>query len=184
MIKALQLHSDRLRYRFLKSADLDAVHELHSLPETDRYNTLGIPKDKSETREVMSRFMMGDKDGLKNLTFVVELLEDISFVGLIALKMGVPKYKNAEVWFKLHKKHWGRGYATEALKFVINFGFQRLQLHRIEAGCAVGNSASKRVMEKCGLTNEGRKRENLPLKEGWSDGLEFAILDTDKSNHS
>ena len=63
-----------------------------------------------------------------------------------------------------------------ALKIIINFGFDDLKLHRIEAGCAVENIGSIRVLEKVGMNLEGRKRQNLPLKNGWSDNFEYAIV--------
>jgi RimJ/RimL family protein N-acetyltransferase len=62
---------------------------------------------------------------------------------------------------------------------MLDFGFNTLNLHRIEAGCAVENIGSIRVLEKCGFTKEGRGRKVLPLKSGWSDNFEYAILETE-----
>lgn len=85
------------------------------------------------------------------------------------------------MWYKLLPAHWGQGLTTEALKALISFGFDQLQLHRIEAGCAVENVASIRVLEKAGLTREGRKRQVLPIRGKWVDNYWFAILETDWS---
>jgi ribosomal-protein-alanine N-acetyltransferase len=63
---------------------------------------------------------------------------------------------------------------------MINFGFETLQLHRIGAGCAVKNSGSIRVLEKAGMIREGRCRKVVPLKTGWSDNFEYAILENDR----
>ena len=93
--------------------------------------------------------------------------------------MGNVKFQNGEVWFKLHPDFWGKGYGTEALKLILDFAFGDLNLHRVEAGCAVDNVGSARVLEKAGMIKEGRKRKVLPLKTGWSDNFEYAILDTD-----
>ncbi len=79
--------------------------------------------------------------------------------------MGNRKYRNAEVWYKLHTDYWGNGFGTECLTEIISFGFDKLNLHRIEAGCAVENTGSVRVLEKVGMFKEGRKRKVLPLKE-------------------
>ena len=75
--------------------------------------------------------------------------------------------------------HWGQGYATEAVKAVLRFGFETLKLHRIEAGCAIANVGSIKVLEKSGMALEGRRREILPLKSGWSDNFSYAILESD-----
>ncbi|GEM_PF-4253200 len=65
--------------------------------------------------------------------------------------------------------------------------FQRdrtvITMHRIEASCAVGNSGSIRVIEKSGMLLEGRKRQILPLKSGWSDNFNYAILASDLELH-
>jgi ribosomal-protein-alanine N-acetyltransferase len=90
------------------------------------------------------------------------------------------KYKNRKIWYKLHSIFWNNGYATESLKAVINFGFETLNLHRIEAGCAVDNISSIKVLEKSGMIREGRGRQILPLKTGWSDNFEYSILETDE----
>ena len=97
----------------------------------------------------------------------------------MAIKLSPPKYQSAEVWYKLHPESWNQGYATEALRRLIEVGFNDLNLHRIEAGCAVDNIGSIRVLEKVGMTREGRMRQVLPLKTGWSDNFHYAILSSD-----
>jgi len=104
-----------------------------------------------------------------------------TFVGLISLRIGNSKYKIATVWYKLFPDFWSQGYATEALKSILNFGFNEVGLHRIEAGCAIDNIGSVKVLEKSGMIKEGHKRKVLPLKTGWSDSYEYAILEEDWS---
>lgn len=157
--------------------DLFAVHELHSLPETDKFNTLGIPENISHTKAVIESWIVAAKAELTPaFTYTISLKDNNTFIGLIAIKCGNPKFRTAEVWYKLHVNHWRKGYATEALTKIIDFGFHQLQLHRIEAGCAVDNTGSIRVLEKAGMLKEGRKRKVLPLKTGWSDNFEYALL--------
>jgi len=60
------------------------------------------------------------------------------------------------------------------------FGFETLKLHRIQAGCAVNKIGSIKVLEKAGMIREGRGRQVLPLKSGWSDNFEYSILETDE----
>lgn len=119
----------------------------------------------------------------QSYTFAVEEIKSDNFIGLVAIKLGNPKFKIGEIWYKLHVDHWKKGYATEAVRALINFGFTKLKLHRIEAGCAVENKGSIRVLEKAGMTREGRKRKVLPLKTGWSDNYEYAIIEDDFKNY-
>lgn len=72
---------------------------------------------------------------------------------------------SAEIGYVLNPDFWRKGYATEAVKRVINFGFHDLNLHRIEARYIVGNEVSRRVMEKCGMAFEGIHKSSLYVKD-------------------
>ena len=177
----IHLNTQRLRLRPVSMDDLDQIHELHSLEETDRYNTLGIPKDKEETRLVCESWIAETtKEKNRSFIFAIELATDQQFIGLIGMRPGKEKYNKTEVWFKFHYHFWNKGYGTEALKRIIAFGFDELKLHRIEAGCATENIGSVNVMEKAGMIREAHTRQLLPLKSGWADNYGYAILSTDK----
>ena len=172
--------TSRLNLIPISIIDLENIHKLHSLPETDKFNTLGIPKDINETEKIITEWIKKNENGKNtNFIFKVELIEGNSFIGLIALNLKNPKFNSAEVWYKFHADFWNKGYATETLQRILEFGFNQLKLHRIEAGCAVDNIGSIRTLEKAGMTREGRKRKVLPLKSGWSDNFEFAVLSAD-----
>lgn len=151
------------------------------MPETDEFNTLGIPKNIDETKSVIEPWIAANNlNEIKSYTFAIETKSDNTFIGLFGLKLGHKKYKRGEVWYKIHVNHWNKGYATESLRAIIDFGFENLKLHRIEAGCAVENIGSIKVLEKVGFIKEGRGRQILPLKSGWADNFEYAILDSDE----
>ena len=168
------LTSKRLILKPISSSDIGDIHLLHSLPEVNRFNTLGMPENLQKTEEVVEKWLMGN-----DLIFKIELKSEGNFIGIIALHIGNPKFERGEAWYKLHPNFWNNGYATEALNRIIHFGFDQLKLHRIEAGCAVENLGSIKVLEKAGMKKEGRKRQSLPLKSGWADSFEYAIIVTD-----
>lgn len=175
------LSSQRLQVRLLELSDLPAVHQLHAMAEVDEFNTLGIPENESVSASIVQAWVADHQvPDIRNYTFAIVAKTEGQLIGLMGFNLAKPKYRKAEVWYKLHPDHWGRGYATEAVQTVLDFGFDRLGLHRIVAGCAVENKASIRVLEKVGMTREGRCRESLPLKSGWSDNYEYAILESDK----
>lgn len=177
----MEILTNRLKLRLLDLSDLEAIHALHSLPETDEFNALGIPKNIKETKSIIEDWIVEHQlIEIKNYTFAIDHKLKGTFIGLFGLKLGNEKYNRAEVWYKIHSAHWKKGYATESLKAVLNFGFETLKLHRIEAGCAVNNIGSLKVLEKSGMIREGRGRQVLPLKAGWSDNFEYSILETDE----
>jgi [ribosomal protein S5]-alanine N-acetyltransferase len=174
------LITERLRLRLVETSDLEYVHSLLSLPETDRYNTQGIPAGISDTQLILTRWLEESRKTENRLfPFIIGLQQDAAPIGIISLRMGPTNYKRAEISYKTHLNFWGKGYTTEALAKLIQYGFEDLGLHRIHAGCAVDNIASVRVLEKVGMQREGRLRQNLPLKTGWSDNFEYSILETD-----
>ena len=174
------LKNERLILRLVTKIDAENIHVLHSLVEVDKYNTLGIPENIEETQLLLKNWIVeNNKEVIERYTFAIELQNSHEFIGLIGINMGKAKYKNAEVWFKINPKFWNNGFATEALEEMLKFGFNHLNLHRIEAGCAVENSGSIKVLEKVGMLREGHTRKLLPLKSGWSDNFGYAILSTD-----
>ena len=172
--------TERLNLRPISENDIKNIHNLHSLAETDKFNTLGIPNNISETEIIVEKWIFENNlENNKNFTFAIELNEKEEFIGLIGINLGKEKYRNAEVWFKIDYNYWNKGYATESLKEIIRFGFNDLKLHRIEAGCAIENIGSINVLEKVGMQREAHTRKLLPLKSGWSDNYGYAILSTD-----
>jgi len=105
-------------------------------------------------------------------------LEEVGVAGVIgsvALMKDGPASAELGYWFK--RSVWGRGYATEASRFALEFGFRTLKLHRIWGKCHVKNLASARVMERVGMVKEGEIREHAWLRDHWRSSYQFAILD-------
>jgi ribosomal-protein-alanine N-acetyltransferase len=179
-IEKMQLQTPRLLLSELTLADLADVHLLHTSPEVDEYNTLGIPENIGVTRMLVLEWLeQQNAQPRQNYIFSLKLESSQEFIGLIALKPGKPNYKNAEVWYKLLPAHWRQGYALEALKEVLKFAFGPLGLHRVEAGCAVDNTGSIKLLERVGMKPEGRKRQVLPIRGQWADNYIYAILESD-----
>jgi RimJ/RimL family protein N-acetyltransferase len=81
-------------------------------------------------------------------------------IGTVSLRRFV-RDRRAELGYWLSAATWGRGYATEATRAIVDLGFRELDLARIYAQVLVGNTASTRVLEKLGMTLEGTKRQHV-----------------------
>ena len=82
--------------------------------------------------------------------FAIEV--DGAAVGGIGLRLGDDVHRRtAEIGYWLGIKHWGKGYATEAMHAVIDYAFTELEHKALQAGSRVTNPASRRVLEKCGF---------------------------------
>ena len=85
---------------------------------------------------------------------------------------------SAEVGYVLNPEYWGKGYATEAVKAVVKFGFETIGVVRIEAKYMEGNAASRRVMEKVGMSYEGMMRSALLVENEYKNiGVCSILLD-------
>lgn len=174
----MKFRTNRLLISSLSLDYLNEIHQLHSFPEIDEFNTLGIPDTIETTKNIILLWIRNQEaDPIISYVFVVKLIETNEFIGLIGLKPGKQQYRMAEVWYKTLPKFWNKGYTTEALIEMLHFGFHKLNLHRIEAGCAVDNVASLSVLEKVGMIREGRKREILPIRGKWVDNFFYSILE-------
>lgn len=114
----------------------------------------------------------------KRATWAVTLLADGSLVGAIGLML-VRAHHRAEIGYWISTAAWGRGYATEATRSIIAFGFEALGLHRIEAHHFLENPASGRVMRNAGMRPEGVHRAAVWRDERPRDLASYAILATD-----
>jgi len=178
-MKVIQLISARLVLRNFNMDDLESVHNLLTEPKSNIYNVSDAPKNKTVTKSMIAAWQNENiEEPRLRYTFYIETI-DKQFIGLISIGIIKIKYQNADVWYKLCPGFWGKGYATEALNTIIKFGFEDLKLHRIGAGCATANIASYKVLEKAGMLREAHTRKLLPLKSGWSDNYEYAILEED-----
>jgi ribosomal-protein-alanine N-acetyltransferase len=97
-------------------------------------------------------------------------------VGACGLVNWEAEHARAEVGFVLSREYWGRGLMSEAVRAILRFGFERMNLNRIEARCIAENAASARVMEKAGMVYEGTLCQREYIKGAYRDIKLYAIL--------
>lgn len=177
------LQSERLTLKEVSGEDLENIHVLHSIPEVDEFNTLGVPENLDTTRKVVQAMIDATKMvPQKSYTWNIFLKDSDEFIGLAGMNLSHDKYRTGEVYYKLLPVHWKKGYATEVSKRLIKLGFEEFKLHRIEAGVATNNTNSIKVLEKSGMSYEGIRRKILPIRGKWVDNYEYAIVEDDPRN--
>ena len=93
------------------------------------------------------------------MSFAAVLREGGTLVGSIALHPNA-RDDNGEIGYWIGRPYWGQGYATEAAREVVRYGFEELGLHRVHANHLGSNPASGKVLEKVGMTREGTRPEH------------------------
>jgi RimJ/RimL family protein N-acetyltransferase len=117
----------------------------------------------------------------ERVTWAVTLREEGALVGSITLHLH-PPHDNAELGYWIGKPYWGLGYATEAAKEVVRYGFEDLDLHRIHASHFGSNPASGKVMRKVGMSPEGVRPEHYKKWETYEDRVDYGLLARDWRN--
>jgi ribosomal-protein-alanine N-acetyltransferase len=171
------LETERLILREFEEDDLQAVQEYASDSEVVRYMEWG-PNTEKDTREFLQRaFDQRQKRPRSEYGLAVILKSENQLVGGGGIYIANPDHKEAELGYCFNRRFWGQGYATEAARAFVAFGFAELGLHRIYATCDPANVASARVMEKIGMQREGHLRGHRWMKGRWRDSYLYAILE-------
>jgi len=164
--------------------DLPDIHHLHSIAEVDEFNTLGLPKDEEETKDIISPVVENQKEEVRRL-YMWKIIgkEAGSFLGVAGMTLSADRFRLGEIYYKLLPKYWGKGFATEVSKGLIKAGFEGFKLHKVEAGVATDNLPSIRVLEKSGMIREGLRRKILPIRGEWKDNYHYAIVEDDPRDY-
>ncbi|MFC4064807.1 GNAT family N-acetyltransferase [Actinoplanes subglobosus] len=163
-----ELTTDRLLLRPFRSGDVPAVHAYAGDPEVVRYMEWG-PNTLAETEAFVAEAVR-PAPGVH--LFAIDLAGTV--IGAVQLRVTSEAHARAEMGYTLARSAWGEGYATEAATAVVTYGFDRLSMHRVAATCDPANVASRRVLEKAGLTYEGHLRGYLLIRGARRDRLLFA----------
>ncbi len=174
------IRTDRLEIRPATADDLGAVWEYRRLPEVNLW--LG---PAPQTREAFDELYL-DPDRLAT-TLIVQRRADDEIIGDIMLKIGdawaqrevvdLAKGTEAELGWSLAPAFTGQGYASEAVRAVIDVCFGALGLRRVHAGCFADNEPSWRLMERLGMRREEFSRKTALHRSGeWMDGMNYGLL--------
>lgn len=91
-------------------------------------------------------------------------------------RLGLDGVQAAKLGYAIAADYWGRGYATDAARTLVDFGFRELKLHRISAAMGPDNTASIVIAHRLGMTYEGRIRDHVYTNGQWRDSLLYSIL--------
>ncbi|MFT5705500.1 MAG: RimJ/RimL family protein N-acetyltransferase [Shewanella sp.] len=176
----LELYTDRLRLRTMKRNDMQHFLQVHQDPSINQFISVsGSESDILEKFEhKLSPWTFDSGDWL---TLTIEEISSDRFIGFTGLYCSNLALRHAEVGYMLALEGQGKGYATESLKAVIDWGCLSCNVHKFIGTCSTGNLASVRVLEKAGFTLEGVLRHNFKIDERWIDDNVYGLLSEERS---
>ena len=148
------LQTQRLTLRQFTADDVDNLFDLNSDPEVMRYLTGGRPTPREELQDKVIPFHLAVYERLDRLgTWAAQSTATGEFLGWFHFRPGPAMgLTNIDLGYRLRRSAWNKGYATEGSQALISMGFTNLGVERVFAHAMTVNTASRRVMEKCGLT--------------------------------
>ena len=162
-------NTERLLLRPFTENDLQDVFEYTSDEETVKYLTWPAHTNMEHTLKIIRNYYINP------YIYAIELKYNKKCIGTIDFRMDFNNDK-AGFGYVLNRNYWNKGYMSEALFTLMEFYFEKLDINRIEATYYVGNEASGKVMEKCGMKYEGRGLQEVKVKGVYFDVEHYAII--------
>jgi RimJ/RimL family protein N-acetyltransferase len=159
-----ELRTPRLRLRQWVDADLEPFAAMNADSEVMRYLSGPRSRQESDAYASLCRASIAERGfGV----WAVEVVEGGAFAGFIGLSE--PPFEArftpaTQVGWRIAREHWGQGYATEGALAAVAFGFDSLGLEEILSWTSTGNAASRRVMERIGMTRDPNGDFDHPLR--------------------
>ncbi len=172
------LPTARLLLRPVTDSDADALYAMHSNAYVLRYWDAPPWSERTRANRFIAASHQLAEEG-SGARVVIERASDGSFVGWCSLTRWNPDYRSAAMGYCLSDAAWGNGYATEAARALLRWGYDTLDLNRVQAETDTRNIASARVLEKLGFVREGTLREDCIVNGEVSDSWVYGLLRRD-----
>lgn len=169
------LTTARLVLREFEETDWAALFAYQSDPRYLRYYPVTI-RMEADTRGLLHRFIQWQAERPRaKFQFAITSSPSGQLIGSCGLRKATPSAGEADMGYELAPWYWGYGYATEATRSLLTFGFDHLGLARITAMCMAENRASVRVLEKAGLQCVKSRPSPCWMKGRWWERLFWYI---------
>jgi len=172
------IETPRLLLRKVTLEDAQDAFEYAKDPKVSRYLPWEAHQSVEDSRAFIRTVLDGYSKGASG-AWAIHYKPAGKMVGTFAYHNWLPAFRRAAVGYAIGRDYWNHGLMTEALGRMLRFGFEALDLNRIEATCDDLNVGSWRVMEKCGMKQEGSFRQHMFFKGRYRDNRLYAILKED-----
>ena len=169
------LESERLLLRRLNVGDVNEVIELRGNPEVMKY----VPRPLIKTNEeALAHIEMIEDKIVSNIgiNWAITLKGSPKMIGIIGHYKIQPENYRSEIGYMILPQYHGKGITSEAVKIVVQYGFDNLQLHSIEAIIDPRNNASEKVLQKNGFVKEAHILENEFYEGEFLDTVIYSLL--------
>ncbi|MEO5643244.1 MAG: GNAT family N-acetyltransferase [Bacteroidia bacterium] len=169
------IQTERLTLREITRDDATAFFELRSHPEVIKYLDRFPPKDIEEIHAFLERIFSGISSN-QSIAWAISLKGKNEMIGTVSFHATQPEHHRAEIGYQLFADYWRKGIMSEAVKAAIDYGFNTMKLHSIEAQTSPENEASIGLLKKMGFVQEAYYKENFYFDGKFHDTPVFSLL--------
>jgi len=173
-----RLNAGDLHLRPSNATDAESMFAMLSDPQSMKYWSDQPITDLDAAVEVLNKDLESDAQG-NSMCWAVCLNGQDKMIGKCILFQYSEQNHRAEIGYILSREYWRQGLMHQALGAVIDFAFNTLELHRIEADVDTKNTGSLGLLEKLGFSREGLFRERWRVYDEWQDSVMFGLLKQD-----
>ena len=174
----IQLHTERLFIRPLEHTDAQALFAVFSDPKVMRHWSGAAWNSLDQASQKIAQYDKALREN-ESIGLAIATVDTNTVIGTCSLFHLDEQCRRAEIGYGLASASWGKGYMHEALITLIKFGFEVLDLNRIEADIDPRNLASIRSVERLGFVKEGHLRERWIVEGEISDSNIYGLLRRD-----
>jgi len=164
-------------------SDAESIATYCRDPHVVRYVLIPQPYNLTDSVGYIRRTRRANK-AKSSMSFAIEEPESKEVIGGVSLMNLSAAHRRAEIAYILSRRFWNKGFMSEAVSLMLQYGFESMQLHRIYARALGPNLPSMKVLKKCGFTHEGVQRRALFHRRHWYDEHMFGILKKEYVLHS
>ena len=171
-LTARTINTKRLVLKDFNENDQEALYAIFGDEHTMKYYDIEPFPEMEKVQEIINlkNKRLQEGTGIRWGIFL-----DNQLIGTCGFNSYQPKGRST-IGYDINKKYWNRGYATEAIEAMSNYGFSELEIHRIEAYVTPGNIASEKVLKKCGFEKEGVLKQAFFFKGKYQDQILYAKI--------
>jgi ribosomal-protein-alanine N-acetyltransferase len=169
------LTTERLVLRELVLSDAPDVLVFRGDPEVQKYND-PVLQNVEEVQTLIEE-LWAEYTAQEGIAWAVTLNSSDTVLGLFGFHDWNKYHRRAEIGYDLAHAYWGQGIGAEAVRAIVRFGFEQMNLNRIYAGTIADNYESVRLLEKIGFTREGTRRKHSWEEDGtFHDSAMYGLL--------
>ena len=177
VIKFPVIETDRLILREIKANDRIELFKIFSSEAVMKYYGM-FPYNSIEEADILiSRFSKAFDEN-KSIRWGIELKSEKVLIGTCGFHNWNKTHRRVEIGYELYNKYWRKGYITEAISEILKFGFEAMEVNRIEALVYPENIPSQISLEKLNFSKEGILKEYCIFRDKKQDLIMYSLLNS------